>query len=124
VGVDIHHRHGAVRTTGKPSIPEVAWPETHETLVGNDVNNPKVPRNSVSCRKIHPESTYGHYVPPIDNQGIPRKREGFMMPCLFDSHCHSRCGEHPIHGAPLFALASSALRMLVFGSWSFQLVGQ
>lgn len=45
VGVDIHHRHGANRVSGKPSIPEVAWPETHETLVGNDVDHPKVPRD-------------------------------------------------------------------------------
>ena len=26
VGMDIHHRHGANRLTGRPSIPEVAWP--------------------------------------------------------------------------------------------------
>jgi hypothetical protein len=123
VGVDIHHRHGAVRTTGKPSIPEVAWPETHETLIGNDVDRPKVPRDctprfltlctatpavenglaraalaAISCRKMHPESNYGHYVPPIDSKGIPRKREGFHVECQTDSQCHSRCGEHPIHG--------------------------
>lgn len=123
VGVDIYHRHGAVRTTGKPSIPEVAWPETHDTLIGNNVDHPKVPRDcalprykprfflnrydttacvvftAISCRKMHPESNYGHYVPPIDDRGIPRKREGFHVSCLFDSQCHSRCGEHPIHGA-------------------------
>jgi hypothetical protein len=50
VGMDIHHRHGANRLTGRPSIPEVAWPETHHTLIGNDVNNPKVPRDCAPQR--------------------------------------------------------------------------
>lgn len=45
MGVDIYGRHGAKRITGKPSIPEVAWPETHDTLVNNDVTHPKVPRD-------------------------------------------------------------------------------
>ena len=88
VGVDIHHRHGSNRITGKPSIPEVAWPEIHHTLIGNDVTYPKVPRDSISCRKLHPESNYGHYVPPLDSRGIPRKREGFHVRCLARTITH------------------------------------
>lgn len=81
---------------------------------------------AISCRKMHPESNYGHYVPPLDERGIPRKRAGFhvrcapgsiahdeggtrrtvrtrsQVPCLTDSQCHSRCGDHPIHGAAHF----------------------
>ena len=81
-GVDIHMRHGANRLTGKPAIPEVVWPETHEILIGNDVAYPRVPRDSISCRKAHPESTYGHYVPGLDNKGRPKKREGYHVSCL------------------------------------------
>ena len=50
-----------------------------DILVNNDVDNPKVNRAAVSCRKPHRESSFGVYEPPLTNTGKPRKRTGFMV---------------------------------------------
>lgn len=76
VGVDIHMRHGAVRTTGKGSIPEVVWPETHETLVQNDVTHPKVPRDCVQMGlRTEAGTTPG---PPDEADTSPRVVSDFV----------------------------------------------
>ena len=98
VGFEITTKHGSDRRKGKPPIPESAWKEQFHTLVSNSVSHPKVPRNSISCRKTHREDTYGAYTPPIDLQGNPLTRVGFHVPCVTSSDCWSRCGEHPITG--------------------------
>lgn len=98
VGFEIATQHGSDRQRGRPPIPESAWKEQFNTLVANSVSHPKVPRNSVSCRKAHREATYGAYTPPVDGQGRPVKRVGFHVPCVTSSDCWSRCGEHPILG--------------------------
>jgi hypothetical protein len=34
---------------------------------------------AVSCRKKHRESGFGAFVPPLDNNGKPVKRTGWMV---------------------------------------------
>lgn len=98
VGFEIITKHGSDRRTGKPPIPESAWKEQFHTLIANSISHPKVPRNSISCRKSHREDTYGAYTPPIDSRGSPLTRVGFHVPCVTSSECWSRCGEHPVTG--------------------------
>lgn len=98
VGQHIITRHGAQRTKGRPPIPEEAWKEQFDLIVNNNVDSPRVPRNSISCRKEHRESRNGHYRPHLDDKGEPILRSGFMVGCDTTSDCYSRCGEHPIHG--------------------------
>jgi hypothetical protein len=97
-GQHIITRHGSVRTKGYAPIPEDAFREQFGLLINNDVNVPRVPRNSVSCRKEHRESTSGRYRPHLDDNGKPILRTGFMVDCDTSSDCYSRCGEHPISG--------------------------
>ena len=72
-------RHGANHNNGGVPTPEHIYPEIHETLINNDVNHPRVIRNSVSCRKAHRESIYGRFTPGLDEHGTPIKRTGFMV---------------------------------------------
>ena len=97
-GNDMVKRHGANVNNGGVPTPDEIYPEIHETLINNDVTYPRVIRNSVSCRKAHRESIYGRFTPGLDDEGKPIHRKGFMVPCQTDADCHSRCGEHPIHG--------------------------
>ena len=97
-GQHIITRHGAQRTKGRAPIPEQAWKEQFDILVNADTSAPRVPRNSVSCRKEHRESRNGHYRPHLNDKGEPILRDGFMLGCDTTSDCYSRCGEHPIHG--------------------------
>lgn len=99
-GQNIVQRHGAKRAEGRAAIPADAWDEQWRLLVNNDVESPRVPRNGVSCRKPHRESTFGHYTPSLNDKGEPILRSGFMVGCDTDSDCYSRCGEHPITGNP------------------------
>lgn len=99
-GQNVVQHHGAKRTKGRPPIPDEAWAEQWQILVNNDVEHPRVPRNGVSCRKPHRESTYGHYTPSLNDKGEPIMRSGFMVGCSTDSDCYSRCGEHPVSGNP------------------------
>lgn len=108
-GQDMRVRHGAVRNKGTPPIPASIWKEQYEVLINNDINAPRVPRNSVSCRKAHLTDSFGAYVSPIDEQGRPKKRAGFMVPCTTSSQCHSRCGEHPILGESYACLKNARL---------------
>ena len=78
-GQHIVTRHGSQRTKGRSAIPEDAWLETFDLLVNNNVDSPRVPRNSVSCRKEHRESTNGKFVPHLDDEGNPILRSGFMV---------------------------------------------
>ena len=99
IGQDISYRWGAIRTEGRPSIPNDAFQEQYRTLVQQpDIGAPFAPRGSVSCRKPHRESTYGAYTPPLKDDGSPLRRTGFMVPCETDTDCYSRCGEHPVTG--------------------------
>lgn len=97
-GNDMIKRHSANTNNGGVPTPEAIYPEIHDTIINNDITHPRVIRNSVSCRKAHIESTYGRYTPGQDDEGKPIKRTGYMVPCQTSSDCHSRCGEHPIHG--------------------------
>lgn len=97
-GQSIKYGHASVRRAGRPPIPEDAYQEQFDTLVNNDVTQPRVARAAVSCRKPHRESTFGHYVPALDAQGKPKLRTGFMIGCRTSSDCFSRCGNHPITG--------------------------
>jgi len=98
VGVQISYGHGADRRRGRSPTPENAYLEQFDTIVQNDIQNPRVSRQSVSCRKNHREETDGTFVPPLDGNGKPKPRTGFMVPCTTDSDCYSRCGEHPTSG--------------------------
>lgn len=100
MGQNIVQRHGAQRSVGRPPNPDESWAEQFRTLVNNDINAPRVARNAISCRKEHRESTFGHYVPSLNENGDPVLRSGFMIGCSTDSDCYSRCGEHPISGNP------------------------
>lgn len=97
-GQQIQYGHGATRSKGRPPTPETAYLEQYDILVNNDVEHPRVNRDSVSCRRPHRESQNGFYTPPLDNAGNPKKRTGFMVPCQTSSDCYSRCGEHPTSG--------------------------
>lgn len=97
-GHQIAYHHGADRKSGRVATPEDAWLEQFDVLVNNDVNNPKINRNAVSCRRPHRESSFGSFQPPLTNTGKPRKRTSFMVPCNTDSDCFSRCGSHPDTG--------------------------
>ena len=116
LGQDIMSRHGAVRKDEREPTPESSWAEIYHTLVQNDIASPIVPRQAVSCRKSHRESTYGHYVPGLNSEGEPVKRTGFFVPCNTDSDCYSRCPEHPItgmeyvctHGARFYTYAGTS----------------
>jgi hypothetical protein len=96
--VDLNSRWGAQREKGRPPIPEHAFQEQFRLFLNQDLHHPKVPRNSVSCRRPHAESSMGSYTPPLHEDGYPIKRKGFMVPCTTDSDCASRCGSHPILG--------------------------
>lgn len=97
-GQHIQTRHGSQRRKGRPPIPEDSWKEQFDIIINNNVASPRVPRNSVSCRKQHRESRDGHYQPHLNDQGEPILRTSFMVGCDTTSDCFSRCGEHPIHG--------------------------
>ena len=99
-GQDLSYRWGAVRQTGREGVPESKWQEIHETIVQNDLANPRMPRNAISCRKPHRESTVGKFVPSLASSGKPIQRSGFHVPCNVDADCYSRCGEHPVTGKP------------------------
>ena len=98
IGQDISYRWSAQRTTGRPQNPEDSWQEQYRVLVQQNIDAPIAPRNAISCRRPHRESTYGSYVPPLKDDGTPIQRKGFMVPCTTDSDCYIRCGEHPITG--------------------------
>jgi hypothetical protein len=109
VGEDIGKRYQANRLAGRPSTPELAWPEQHDTLVQNSVSRPRVPRNSISCRKSHPESVSGEYVSALNDRGMPVERVGYHVPCLTDSDCYSRCKRHPVHGSSYACVKNARL---------------
>ena len=97
-GLDIVGRHGANRPAGRPPTPDSSFVEEYAILIQNSVEQPRAPRNSISCRKDHREQTFGHYVTALDGQGRPKLREGFHVACQTDTDCHSRCGIHPVNG--------------------------
>lgn len=97
-GQQISYGHGAIRTKGRPYTPYTGYLEQFDILVNNDIDRPRVNRDSVSCRRPHRESRTGAFVPGLDNNGKPKKRTGFMVSCSTSSDCYSRCGEHPLSG--------------------------
>jgi hypothetical protein len=97
-GQQIGYGHGAIRSKGRPPTPETSYLEQFDILVNNDIDQPLINRESVSCRRPHRESRNGKYTPPLNPNGKPKKRTGFMMSCSTSSDCYSRCGEHPISG--------------------------
>ena len=97
-GQQISYGHGAIRTKGRPPTPETSYLEQYDILVQNDIDQPRINREAVSCRRPHRESVNGHYTAPLDDDGKPQKRTGFMVPCSTSSDCYSRCGEHPLTG--------------------------
>jgi hypothetical protein len=97
-GFDIKNRWGAERTRGREARPERVWYEQYRVLIQNSIDAPVAPRNSISCRKAHAESTTGDYVPPLDKQGNVIQRKGFMVGCNTDADCSAACGEHPLTG--------------------------
>jgi len=98
IGLDISFRYGAIRKEQRPPAPDLAWQEQFHTMVNNRIDSPIAPRNSVSCRKSHRESTTGGYTPPLKPNGEPLERSGFMVPCETDLDCYGRCGENPMTG--------------------------
>lgn len=97
-GQQIAYGHGAIRKNGRSPTPETAYLEQFDILVNNDIDQPRINRDSVSCRRPHRESRTGTFTPPLDGTGKPTKRTGFMVPCSTSSDCYSRCGEHPMSG--------------------------
>lgn len=88
--VDVNSRWGAEREKGRPPIPEHAFQEQFRLFLDQDLHRPQVPRNSISCRRSHLESSMGSYIPPLHGDGYPIKRKGFMVrhPVLvFPQHC-------------------------------------
>ena len=79
IAQDVLGRWGADRRSGRPAIPESAWQEQYRTMVQNHIDAPVAPRNSLSCRKAHRESSIGQYVPALKEDGKPIQREGFMV---------------------------------------------
>jgi len=108
-GFDSRVRHGADRQRGTPAIPSSIWKEQYDVLIQNDLNYPRVPRDSVSCRKTHLTDSFGAYVSPIDRMGRPVKRAGWHVGCQTSSQCHSRCGEHPILGESYVCVRNAKL---------------
>ena len=100
IGQDVQNRWGAVRTELQPPVPDKSYAEQHSTMVQNSLDRPRAPRNAISCRKSHRESTTGGYVPALNKKGEYGQRAGFLVSCKTDVDCYSRCGEHPIHGSP------------------------
>ena len=98
VGLDIAHRWGAVRHSNRPAQPSDSWEEKYRVIVQNSVDTPAAPRNSLSCRRPHRESSVGTFTPPLDEDGHPVERKGFHVPCNTDLDCFSRCGTHPVSG--------------------------
>lgn len=78
-GQQIAYGHGAIRTKGRPYTPETGYLEQFDILVNNDIDHPRVNRDSVSCRRPHRESRTGAFVPGLNNNGKPKKRTGFMV---------------------------------------------
>ena len=97
-GQEISYGHGSIRTEGRSPTPETSYLEIYNVLVNNDIEQPLINRNSISCRRPHRESRNGKYTPPLESSGKPKKRSGFMVPCSTSSDCGSRCGEHPMSG--------------------------
>ena len=56
-GLDIVGRHGANRPAGRPPTPDSSFVEEYAILIQNSVEQPRAPRNSISCRKDHREQT-------------------------------------------------------------------
>ena len=98
VGVDVHNRWGSKRTEGRPSAPDDSFQEAYRTMVQNSVDKPIAPRNALSCRKPHRESSIGSYTSPLNDEGKPVQRKGFTVECKTDLDCFSRCGSHPVSG--------------------------
>lgn len=98
IGEDVRNRWSANRVKQQPGAPESTWKEQWMTMAYNDIDRPAAPRNSVSCRKAHRESTTGGFVPALKRDGTYGKRTGFMVGCRTDLDCRGRCGEHPVHG--------------------------
>ena len=98
LGVDIAGRWGAARHEQRPPNPSRSWEEKFRVLVQNSVKSPMAPRNSISCRRAHRESSIGAFHPPLDEDGWPVERKGFHVPCNTDLDCFSRCGTHPVTG--------------------------
>lgn len=108
-GQEMRMRHGADRRKGTPAIPSSIWKEQYEVLVQNDLDYPRVARDSISCRKAHLTESFGAYTSPIDSLGRPVKRKGFHVSCSTSSQCHSRCGEHPILGESYVCVKNARL---------------
>ena len=98
VGFTIGTRWGAIRERRRPAAPEDAFQEQYRMLIQNRVDKPMAPRNSISCRKPHRESTTGHFVAPLNEKGETVERQGFHVECVTDLDCFSRCGSHPVTG--------------------------
>jgi len=97
VSQDISYRYGAIRKEQRPPAPDLAWQEQFHTMVNNRIDNPVGPRNAISCRKAHRESSTGGYTPPLKVNGDPLERSGFMVGCDTDLDCYSRCGGNRHH---------------------------
>ena len=65
---------------GRPPTPETSYLEQYDILVQNDVDQPRINREAVSRRRLH-RTVNGHYTAPLDDNGKPQKRTGFMVPC-------------------------------------------
>ena len=79
IGEDVKSRYGAIRTEQRAPAPDLSWHEQFHTMVNNRIDGPVAPRNSVSCRKSHHESTTGGYTPPLKKNGEYIERSGFMV---------------------------------------------
>jgi hypothetical protein len=78
-GQQISYGHGAIRTEARKPTPETSYLEQFDILVNNDIDQPLINRESVSCRRPHRESRNGKYIPPLNSGGKPKKRTGFMV---------------------------------------------
>lgn len=85
-GQYIAYGHGAIRKTGRKPTPENVYLEQYNVLIQNNVEHPLINRESVSCRRPHRESRNGKYTSPLDNQGKPKAKNGFMVRCHHHQH--------------------------------------
>lgn len=88
--------HGAVRSKGIKAVPEKL--ASHLYRIAH--HNPEgfVQRDAISCRAQHRNSPAARFVAGFDDEGSPKGRSGYHVPCRTNTDC-AVCGRHPLTGS-------------------------